>query len=151
MAETVPKEITFAFQEKVLKEHGEYLLKLFRETLASKRMRDSNTLYNDLKYEVTTEGENRIFKLYFTGYGRSLESRYNMLKSKPKFNVFQDNTNEAVWGAKQNTVKPKNVNWYSRNAYGSMNRLIAILMYELTDEEIARLKQQIQSEIIISL
>lgn len=151
MAETIPKEITFAFQEKVLNEHGDFLLKLFKETLASKKMRVSDTLYNNLKYEVTTDGQNRIFKLYYTDYGRSLESRYNLLKSEPKYNTFEANTNESLWGVKQNSFKPKNVNWYSKNAYGSLNRLIAILMYELTDEEVARLKQQIQSKITISL
>ncbi|MDD2799374.1 MAG: hypothetical protein PHV20_12350 [Bacteroidales bacterium] len=131
------KEIEFLFQQEVLDQHGEYLLDLFVESIEGKNIRMTDELLESLNYKVTRSGNDWVLNVSFFTYGRFLEIRSHKMKKKQKDNV---NTNALVWGHK-NTMKKKtkNVDWYSKNAFGAMNRLISILMYELGDKERERL------------
>lgn len=137
MADFSEKDIEYLFQEEVLDQHGEYLLDLFEETIEKKNIRESDDLLHSLDYRIGKSGNDRILKIAFETYGRFIEIRQH--RKRNKFNV---NTNELLWGIRQNTMKkkPKNVDWYSRNAYGSLNRLLSILSNEFSEKEIARLK-----------
>lgn len=132
------KDIEFLFQEEVLDQHGEYLLDLFVESIEQKKIRVSDELLESLNYKVTRSGNDRILNVSFLTYGRFIEiRRHKMSKSRNK----DVNTNSLIWGHKQNSMKKKakDVDWYSKNAFGSLNRVISILMYELGDQERARL------------
>lgn len=146
MAETKMKDIEFLFQDEVLSQHGEYLVDLLQESLQEKKIFFEGNLYNALKYEVFKKGEQRGLRLSFLDYGRFIEIRRHKGKSK-----MSTNTNQLLWRIKENTMRKKNTNWYSKNVYGSLNRLIGILMYEFTDYEIERLKKSITNKIETSL
>lgn len=140
------RDIEFLFQDEVLSQHGEYLVDLLQESLQEKKIFFEGNLYNALKYEVFKKGEQRGLRLSFLDYGRFIEIRRHKGKSK-----MSTNTNQLLWRIKENTMRKKNTNWYSKNVYGSLNRLIGILMYEFTDYEIERLKKSITNKIETSL
>lgn len=146
MAEPKMQDIEFLFQDEVLSQHGEYLVDLLQESLQEKKIFFEGNLYNALKYEVFKKGEQRGLRLSFLDYGRFIEIRRHKGKSK-----MSTNTNQLLWRIKENTMRKKNTNWYSKNVYGSLNRLIGILMYEFTDYEIERLKKSITNKIETSL
>lgn len=145
MAENINKEVEFLWQEEVLKKHGEFLMDLFTDTIKEKNIRVSDDLMESLHYSLFKEGEDRGLRVNFFTYGRFIEIR----KHRRKRNVMDTNTNKLLWGVKDNSMKrkPKDVDWYSSNAYGSLNRLIGILMYELSEKEMDRLKAIIQNQI----
>lgn len=145
MADITIKDIEFLWQEEVLSQHGEFLIDLFVDTIEEKNIRVSDELMDSLNYSAFREGEDRGLRINFFDYGRFIE-----IRKHKKRNRMDTNTNQLLWGAKDNSMKKKpakDVDWYSRNAYGSLNRLIAIVMYELTDQEIDRLKGIIQNRI----
>lgn len=146
MAEISQKDIEFLFQEDVLDEHGEYLCDLLVETLEEKNIRVSDELLESINCRTFTEGQNRGLRVNFLVYGRFIEIRKH---KKNQTKLSQTNTNALLWGIKENRAKkPKDTDWYSSNAYGSLNRLISILMNELSDQEVTRLKGILQNRII---
>lgn len=132
------KEIEFRFQQEVLDQHGEYLLGLFVETLTQKNIRVSDELLQSLHHKVNQSGNDWVLNVSFMQYGRFLEIRKHKINRKTEKPV---NTNVVLWGHKENRLKKrgKDVDWYSKNAFGSLNRLIGILMFELTEQERQRL------------
>lgn len=138
MAEFSDKDIEFLFQEEVLDQHGEFLMDLFEDSITRKNVRESDELLESIDYKVSKRGKNRVLTIMFEQYGRFIEIRMH----KRKKNKFSVNTNQLLWGSKDNSMKKKskNVDWYSKNAYGSLNRLISMLMNDLSEKEIARLK-----------
>lgn len=144
MADIDNKDIEFLWQEEVLSQHGEFLMDLFQDTITEKNIRVSDDLMDSLNYSSFREGENRGLRINFFEHGRFIE-----IRKHKKRNRMDTNTNALLWGAKDNTInkKMKDVDWYSRNAYGSLNRLISIVMNELTTDEINRLKNIIQNRI----
>jgi len=144
MAEIENKDIEFLWQEEVLSQHGEFLMDLFSETIEQKNIRVSDDLLQSLNYSAFREGNNRGLRINFFQHGRFIEIR------KHKRNSMETNTNALLWNAKDNSMnkrKTKDVDWYSRNAYGSLNRLISIVMNELSSDEINRLKNIIKNRI----
>lgn len=146
MAEPTREDIAFLFQEEVLQQHGDYLIKILQETLEEKKIHFEGNLHDVLNYETFKDGVSRGLRLSFFDYGRFIEIRKHKRKSK-----MDVNTNQLIWGIKDNTMRNKNTDWYSRNVYGSLNRLIGILMYEFTDYELERLKKTITNKIETSL
>lgn len=145
MAEFATKDIELLWQEEVLDQHGEFLLDLLQDTISEKNIRVTDDLLESLNYRIFTEGNDRGLRINFLTYGRFIE-----IRKHKKRNRMDTNTNVLLWNAKDNSMKArkmKDVDWYSRNAYGSINRLIAIVMNELTDDEINRLKGIIQNRI----
>lgn len=146
MGDITQKDIEFLYQNEVLSEHGEYLMDLLAETIQEKKIRVSDELLESLNYRTFREGENRGLRVNFLTYGRFIEIRKHRKKLDKK-NRFDTNLNASLFGLKENKVKHKDTDWYSKNAYGSLNRLISILMYELSDQEVARLKGILQNKI----
>lgn len=145
MSEISQKDIDFLFQEEVLDQHGEFLQDLFMETIEQKNIRVSDDLLEslDANYKIFKEGTDRGLRYKFNIYGRFIEIRKHKKKNK-----IEPNTNALLWGVKENRPKKrKDVDWYSANAYGSLNRLYSILSNELTTEEVSRLKGIIQNRI----
>jgi hypothetical protein len=149
MAEISQKDIEFLFQEEVLSQHGEFLIDLLTETLEEKNIRVTDDLLESLNYQVSRRGQDRILKVNFFEYGRFIEIRKHKTKKQNRMDV---NTNRLLWGVKENKLKKKkDTDWYSRNAYGSLNRLISILMNELSKEEITRLKGILENRVNLPL
>ena len=146
MADVSQKDIEFLFQEEVLDQHGEFLIDLLTESLREKDIRVTDELMESLNYRIFREGENRGLRINFFTYGRFIE-----IRKHKKRNRFDVNTNQLLWGVKENRKKTKDTDWYSRNAYGSLNRLISVLMNELSNEEITRLKGILENRVIIQL
>ena len=145
MADIDNKDIEFLWQEEVLSQHGEFLMDLFQDTITEKNIRVSDDLMDSLNYSAFREGEDRGLRINFFEHGRFIE-----IRKHKKRNRMDTNTNATLWNAKDNSMnrkKMKDVDWYSRNAYGSLNRLISIVMNELTTEEMNRLKAIIQNRI----
>lgn len=149
MAEFTQKDIEYLFQEEVLDQHGEFMYDLFMDTIEEKNIRVSEELLESIDYRIFREGENRGLRFNFLGYGRAIEIRKH--KKQANKNMFDTNTNSMLWGLKENKPKYKDVDWYSKNAYGSLNRLTSILMYELSDQEVARLKGILNERIKVQL
>jgi hypothetical protein len=149
MAEISQKDIEFLFQEEVLSQHGEFLIDLLTETLEEKNIRVTDDLLESLNYQVSRQGQDRILKVNFFDYGRFIEIRKHKTKQQNRMDV---NTNRLLWGVKENKLKKgKDTDWYSKNAYGSLNRLISILMNELSKEEITRLKGILENRVNLPL
>ncbi len=145
MADIDNKDIEFLWQEEVLSQHGEFLMDLFQDTITEKNIRVSDDLMDSLNYSAFREGEDRGLRINFFEHGRFIE-----IRKHKKRNRMDTKTNETLWNAKDNSMnrkKMKDVDWYSRNAYGSLNRLISIVMNELSTEEMNRLKNIIQNRI----
>lgn len=138
------KDIEFLFQEEVLDEHGKYLWELFIDTIDEKNIKVSEELLKSINFRIFKEGESRGLRVNFFDYGRFIEIRKH---KKRKRNNPEPNTNALLWGIRNNRPEKrmKDTDWYSANAYGSLNRLISILMYELSDTEVARLKGILQN------
>jgi adenylate cyclase len=150
MAEITQKDIEYLFQEEVLSQHGEYLIDLLVETLQEKNIRVTDELMDVLNYTNFKEGINRGLRVNFFTYGRFIEIRKHKKRGR---NLMDTNTNSLLWGIKENRTKPrsKDTDWYSKNAYGTLNRLISVLMYELSDQEVARIKGILENRINISV
>lgn len=132
------KEIKVLFIREVLDQHAEYLIDQFIETLEANKIYRTGELAEGIKYKVKTSSDSTALHISFPDYGRFIEIRYNRLKKKK--NAFNVDTNKELFGIKSNTFKIKKVNWYSRNTYGSLNRLISMLSNEFSEQEIERLK-----------
>jgi len=136
-------ELQLAFIDDVLYQHGDFLQELFMAEIERKGLVKSEDLLNSIDYKVTKEGINPKLSMSFLSYGRAIEIRLNS-KNTTKFKA--PSTNSIVWGMRNapRRKKMKDARWYARNAYGSLNRLIGILMYEYSDEVIAFLKQRFE-------
>ena len=148
MAEPTKDDIRFIFQEKVLRNHGDFLMQLLQESIKEKKLIDSGDLLDGIDFEVVRDGVNWNLNFSFLDYGRFIEINRNKRKRASRFDF---NTNRDLWGIKENSMKKKRTDWYTRNAYGALNRLVSTLMYEFTDQEIARIKKQIETKIQITI
>ena len=134
-------DIELTWIKETLDQHGEFLIDLLQESIEGKDLIKTGDLENSLDYSTSMQGNNPKLSVSFMSYGRAIEINYHK-KSKNTQKFLKPNTNAIIWGIRERTKnkKKKNTNWYARTAYGSLNRLIAIIMYELGDQEIARIK-----------
>lgn len=142
MASTKYNAIELTWIKDVLDQHGEYLVDLIQETIREKNLIKSGELQESISYKTSMDGNNPKLSLSFISYGRAIEINYHK-KSRNTQSMLKPNTNAIVWGSMRKnakTKKKKDTNFYARNAYGSLNRLIGILMYEFSDYERARIK-----------
>lgn len=148
MAEPTREDIEFLFQEEVLSQHGEFVVDLLQDTLEEKNIIFEGNLHEILDYDTFKQGVQRGVRFSFFDYGRFIEIRKH--KKKSKMDV---NTNSLIWGIRENSMKkkPKDTDWYSKNVYGSLNRLIGVLMNEFSDHEIERLKKIITNRIDLKI
>lgn len=131
-------EVEILFIREVLDQYGDDLVDQLYDTIVEKKLRVSDQLLDSLSQTVTMEGNNPKIMLSFFTYGRSLDANHY----KKKESVWETNTNRSVWGIKENRPRKskKNTQWYSKNVYGSLNRLISILSNEYSETEKERLK-----------
>jgi len=145
-------ELELTFIAEVLDQHGEYLTDLLVDAIESKKLisqEDKDHLIESISYDTTKYGINPVLVINFPAYGRFIEINYHK-RSKNTSLLDQESANKALWG-RQNSKqlrkkKQKDTRWYSKNVYGSLNRLIGILMYEFTEEERARLTNILQQQ-----
>jgi len=127
-------DVELLFIEEVLDQHGEYLYDLFVDTIDNKNLKKSEDLINSINYKVSKDFRGPKLRFTFESHGRFIEINY-----------FKRRLNSSILGDRQNSrklkgKKKKDTQWYTRNTYGSLNRLIGVLMYELSDNERSRLK-----------
>ncbi|MCX6272198.1 MAG: hypothetical protein NTU44_13460 [Bacteroidetes bacterium] len=138
-------ELQLAWIKDVLDQHGEFLHDLLQEAVESKRLIHSGELEQSLSYKVSMYGPNPALNISFLGYGRAIEIRFHKSTNSRELSALK--TNRAILashGAKP--MRKKDTRWYARNVYGSLNRLIGILMYEFTDKERQRIKGILQQQ-----
>lgn len=128
-------EVELLFIRETLDQHGEYLTDLLYDTIVEKKLRVSDDLMHSIDYQTDYNSKNPTLKISFISYGRAIEINYHK-----KNTSFESGVNRDIWGIRENRRKKKNTLFYSRNVYGSLNRLIAILSNEYSDAEKERLK-----------
>ncbi len=131
-------DIEQLFLIEILQDHGQFLHGLFEDALESKSIKDTGTLMSSITYKVERRGNNFVLSFTFPGYGRALEIRYYKSKNSQMLKTARSNRSLLTKKAKN---KKRDYRWYSRNLYGSQNRLIGRASYRLVEEEILRLKQ----------
>ena len=134
----VDNDIEQLFIKEIMQEHGQFLHSLFVEALESNNIKDTGTLISSITYKVERRGNNFVLSFTFPGYGRALEIRYYKSKNSQLANTIKSNRSILTKKAKN---KKRDYRWYSRNLYGSQNRLIGRASYRLVEEEILRLKK----------
>ena len=125
------------FLKIVLEEHGKYLEGLYKKTIEEKNIKKSGELGSSVKTRITGTYENPKLTVDFYTYGRFLEISYFRNRRKNYEALKTPSTNQIVWGVRNSKAKApkrKDVMWYTRNTYGSLNFLIARLMFEYGDE-----------------
>jgi hypothetical protein len=134
------------FIQDLLEQHGEFLTNLLREVIDSKKLKVTEDLRASLAYSVDKGALGPKLNLSFLGYGRAIEIAYHKRSQNT-----QQWASKAVWGTNQNRPrKRKNTRWYSRNVYGSLNRLIGMVMYELDDATVAHYKARLNNQRILT-
>lgn len=145
-------EIELMFISDQLYVHGDYLTDLVIDAIESKGLitqQEKDHLIDSISYEVIDrKGINPMLIMNFPDYGRFIEINYHK-RSRNSATLDSINANAAVWGRpnrKKMKRTKKDTRWYSKNVYGSLNRLIGILMYELSDEERTRLTRILENK-----
>ena len=144
-------DIELLWIREVLDQHGEYIVDLLQEAIENKNLIKEGDLQESLDYKTDYKATNPKLSISFLSYGRAIEINFHK-RSKNTKTFLKPNTNQVVWGIRsQNKIKKKkDTNFYSRNVYGSLNRLIGIIMYELGDQEIARLKNILEHQKLLT-
>jgi hypothetical protein len=146
-------ELELLFIAEVLDQHGEFLTDLLVEEIESKSLisdEDREHLLENISYNTSKYGINPVLVISFPAYGRFIEINYHK-RSKNTGILDQESANRALWGRQnkqqaKRDKKKKDTRWYSKNVYGSLNRLIGILMYEFSEEERARLTNLLEQQ-----
>jgi hypothetical protein len=141
-------ELELEFIMEVLDKHGEYLSDLLTEAIDQKSLIKEGILIEDIHFQVKKYGINPVLTVSFPDYGRFIEIKYHKKSQNTSFwKTSHSEAKDAIWGRKADKMKvkkKKDTRWYAKNVYGSINRLIGILMYEFTEEEKTRLKNIIE-------
>jgi hypothetical protein len=171
MAEVTDKNIKLEFIRQELQKHGEWLKGIFLEILTKYKHEISGNLINSISYKVTDTPIGPQLEFTFLDYGRFFDiGAYT--SPKKKSNDWNDNVNKMLWGISGNKKKSKRElnafyvegggalgsdgqknakyvkkmnKWYARTMYGGIGKLVSAIMYGLTDYEISRLKQELES------
>lgn len=145
-------ELELLFIAETLDQHGEYLTDLLIEAIEEKSLiseEDKEHLIDSISYR-TKDGINPKLVFEFPDYGRFIEINYHKKRQSQNTSSFdKESINKALWGRsnkKKVKRKKKDTRWYSKNVYGSLNRLIGILMYEFTDQERVRLTRILEEQ-----
>lgn len=135
-------DIELHFMRDLLRQHGEYLQQLLKEDIDDKKLKNTEQLRDSVSYTNSEGQQGPQLNIGFLGYGRAIEIAWHRRSRNTKELV-----SKAVWGIKENRPqKRKNTRWYARNVYGSLNRLISMVMYELDDTTAERIRSQLQNQ-----
>lgn len=136
-------EVQLLFIKETLEQHGVYVSELLAQSLKDKKMVKSGALRDEFAgrnaFKVSNGPGSPKLEFTFSSYGRFAEIGY--FKSKNTKNFMVGSQNSLFLSAK--SKKKKDTRFYSKFVWGSLNRLIGILMYEYDDATIARLKEQL--------
>jgi len=136
-------DVELLFIREVLDEFGDDLVDRLTEEVEKRELHKSGDLVNSLAAKVTSEGINPKLEISFFGYGRAIEIKWHKLRKNRR--SFNESTEVYLWGHKKKRLKSsskkaKDTLWYSRTAYGSINRLLSILSTNYSEKEQERLK-----------
>lgn len=133
------------FITNILQTHGEYLFDLLVENIEEKDLKKEGDLLGSIRYKVGMDGANPTLSLSFLSYGRAIEINYHKKSSNTKMWA-SVNTNQLIWGIRKNSPRKvkKNTLWYSKQVYGSLNRLIGRIGSEFTEQTIINLKKTLE-------
>ncbi len=139
-------EVELTFIRNELHEHGDFILDLFVEFIEKHKLKFSGNLLDSLSYHVEQYGPNPTLCISFPSYGRFIEIRHYKNKKKNNRDLLRKKTNRYLWNirSKNDLVKKKNTLWYTRNVYGSQNRLISRLGTEYTETMRTLIKNSIE-------
>ncbi|MDR2824014.1 MAG: hypothetical protein LBB41_02300 [Prevotellaceae bacterium] len=137
MAANKWNDVERVFIKETLENHGEYLMDLLQNSIESKGLIETQELLDSLDFE-TFERPNGDFYLYvyFPDYGRFIEINYFKSKS-----IRKEKIKEGV--KSKNLRRHKDTRFYSKNVYGSINRLIGLLGSNYSEAMIQSIKQKI--------
>lgn len=107
---------------------------MLTEAIEKRKLRRTDDLLHSVNYSAFKEGKNPGLRFSFLSYGRAVDI------SAYKQNRHKVDTMRDIWGQKRNTMKKKNNRWYARSMYSGYYKLVARIMYGLSDIEIERLK-----------
>ena len=128
-------ELELTWIKDMLDQHGEYLADLLHDAIDSKRLKKTSDLEGSIDYRVVNYGINPALQVGFLEYGRLTEIAFHR-KSKNTQNFLSGAVNALLIRERsQFRKKRKDTRWYAKNAYGSLNRLIGILMNEFSLED----------------
>jgi hypothetical protein len=135
-------EVEMMFIEEELSLHGEFLSDLFVESIENMRLRKTDELIDNISFHTSiSKGNKPKLTFSFPSHGRLIEVNYFKKAQRSIFEAID--TDKVVWGlnhAKKARKKKKDTRWYTRNVYGSINRLLSRLATNYSEAEIARLK-----------
>lgn len=134
MTDDEKKELELLFIEEELSQHGEWLADVLTEAIEKRKLRRTDDLLHSVNYSAFKEGKNPGLRFSFLSYGRAVDI------AAYKQNRHKVDTMRDIWGQKRNTMKKKNNRWYARSMYSGYYKLVARIMYGLSDLEIERLK-----------
>jgi len=141
------------FVQEELDQHGEFLADLLVQSIQELDVIDTTNLLKQLRYNVRKNGTDWILQFSFPGYGRAVEIGFYKRK-RGDFNTESNELIKQLYGIKslddmkrqRAKRKLRKLNWYSKNVYGSLNKLYAKLSYGFSQDEIERLKKIIIQE-----
>lgn len=141
------------FVQEELDQHGEFVMDILVDAIQDMEIIDTENLLSQLRYTVAKRGYDWILQLAFPGYGRAVEIGYYK-KSRKDFNVESNDQVKKLYGIqssedvmrKKEMRKVRKLNWYSKNVYGTLNKLYSQLSYGFSEEELQRLKKIIVQE-----
>ena len=128
------------FVNRALENHGKRLDNLLRQTISQRRLKQKGKLLSSISHSVSSPG-NPSLKYSFYGYGRAIEIKWH--KMKHNRNAYRQRGEESVFNIREKRKRRKNTNWYSRNVYGSVNRLWSEISFGYIDHEADKLKDSL--------
>lgn len=174
MAEVTDDDVKFEFVRRELMKHGEWLKGVFLQTLTKYHHRITGELMNSISFKIEKTSSGQQLSFTFLDYGRFFDiAAYE--GHKKKHNDWTENFNKAIWGIggekkkrarilnpffvpgkrnlgsdgqKNNKYLLKTNKWYARTMYGGIGKMCAAIMYDLTSEEVERLKSELKNNII---
>jgi len=135
-------EVEKLFVMEVLDTHGEYIMDLMSESITDKNLRITDELIDSLNYKVEQRGSDYVLSVSFLSYGRAIEIA--LFKSRRMRREAKAGKNEVK---NLRRAKQKDTRFYTKNVYGSINRLLGRMSYEYSKEEIERLKGILQNRV----
>lgn len=172
MAEVNIQEIKLEFIHRELEKHGEWLKGVFLQVLTKNQHIKTSGLINSIKFNVTGNDMAHTLAFTFTDYGRFFDIAAYAAHQR-KNNDWNAHINKILWGINSNSERKKSKRllnpfyvsgggqlgsdgqkntkfirktnkWYARTMYGGFGKLVSALMYGLSDEVLAQIKQELE-------
>ena len=137
-------EAELFFIKEELDEHGSEVATLLSNSIESLGLVDSGELLDSIQYTVTSRNGNGCLSILFETYGRFIEIAFYR-KRKSVWQIVD--ARKVLWGIKTKEArkpKRKDTRFYTKNVYGSLNRLIGRISYAASDDIMQRIKDYIQ-------